>query len=117
MKNVMKSLAALTLVGTLQAAATEATTTQPDTDKIVKAEPSLREKNDRVYLNYLNLKKEKVVIKIYDNNNELVYSETINDEVIIGKVFDFSEVAKKDFRITIKTGKETYTKRATKLDS
>lgn len=70
--------------------------------------PIFRKKGERVFLNLLNLEKEVVKIKIIDSGDRVVFEETISDEMLIEKVFNFDSAFKDNYTVVIKNEKDTY---------
>ena len=57
----------------------------------VKLDPVFKRKGNKLLVNLLNLKEEKVILQVIDSEGRMVYSENINDKVIVEKAFDFSK--------------------------
>lgn len=72
------------------------------------AKPVFRNKNGKVFLNLLNLKNEVVKIKILDSDNRVVFQETIVDEIVIEKVFNFEDAFKDNYTVVVQNKKDTY---------
>ncbi len=64
--------------------------------------PVLVNKNGTVSFNMLNTSKAPVTVKVYSSNYTELYNETISGELIVGKIFDISNVeeGKCTFEIT-----------------
>lgn len=70
--------------------------------------PVFRKKDGRVFLNLLNLEKEVVKIKVFDSDGRIVFQETITDEMLIEKVFNFEDAFKDNYTVIVKNKKNTY---------
>lgn len=82
--------------------------------KIVIAErkenskPIFRKKEGRVFINLLNLTKEAVEIKVYDDENRIVFKETILETALVEKVINFEKAFKGIYTIKIKDESKSY---------
>lgn len=72
------------------------------------AKPVFRKKDGRVFLNLLNLEKEVIKIKVFDSDGRIVFQETITDEILIEKVFNFEDAFKDNYTVIVKNKKDTY---------
>ena len=77
-------------------------------NKSVKNKPIFKKTEDMVYINLLNLKKDKVEIKVYDDSERVVFSEVFNDEDIVEKAFNFEKAYKGSYIIKVKKNDEIY---------
>lgn len=75
-------------------------------DETVK--PYFRVTNEKLFVNFLNLDKSKVVIKVYDAEYRVVFSETVTEEMIIEKAFNFESAYKGSYRVVVSDTNETY---------
>jgi flagellar hook assembly protein FlgD len=71
--------------------------------------PNFRKTKERLFVNYLNLDKSKVSIKVYDEENRVVFSETVNDEMIVTKAFNFEGAYAGNYSIIVSNAKTSYT--------
>lgn len=82
--------------------------------KIVKREeeykPYFRKTNDRVYLNFLNLDKSDVAVKVYDADYRVIFSENYTDTLIVEKAFSFADAYKGSYLVVISDNDNTYSK-------
>jgi len=79
-----------------------------ETNEILK--PVFRKKGDKMYLNFLNLQKENVKIKVMNSSENIVFAETITDTVQIEKIFNFENSVKEDFTIVVEVKGNSYYK-------
>jgi len=77
-------------------------------EKIEKLKPVFRKADDKVSLNFLNLKKEDVEIKIFDNENRVVFQELVSNEMVVQRAFDFAATRNEIYTIVVKEGNDTY---------
>ncbi len=70
--------------------------------------PHFRLTKERLFINFLNLDKSKVVIKVYDAEYRVVFSETVKEEMIIEKAFNFEGAYKGNYRVVVSDTNETY---------
>jgi flagellar hook assembly protein FlgD len=72
-----------------------------------KVKPYFRKENKKVFMNFLNLDKSKVLIKVYDENR-LVFTETISEELIIEKAFNFEGAYGGNYVLIVEDNNEIY---------
>lgn len=74
-----------------------------------KVKPFFRKTEDKILMNFLNSEKSSVEIKLYDEDNRLVFSEIRNEEVIVEKAFDFSKAFPGVYTVIISDENNSYT--------
>lgn len=72
------------------------------------AKPHFRVTKEKLFVNYLNLDKSKVVIKVYDEEYRMVFSEIVMEEMIIEKAFNFKGAYKGNYSVVVSDTNETY---------
>ena len=72
------------------------------------AKPVFRTKDQVVYLNLLNLNKKDVVIKVYDNSNRTIFSQTMENDMIVEKAFNFANAVAGEYTVSVKDSNEVY---------
>jgi len=72
------------------------------------AKPVFRTLGDKVFLNLLNLEKKDVEIKVYDSQNRVVYKETLRDQMLVEKAFNFEKAYNDNYTLVIKDGSDIY---------
>jgi hypothetical protein len=75
-------------------------------DEITK--PFFRKNGDVLYINYLNQKLSPVVINVVDSANRVVFTQKLDKELVIGKVFNFTNAVKDDYTVSVSEGTNTY---------
>ncbi|WP_273567681.1 DUF3244 domain-containing protein [Maribacter halichondriae] len=70
--------------------------------------PFFRREDNKVFLNFLNLDKKDVTLEVTDNNNEIIFKETIKDEMIIEKAFSFEKAFANDYVISVRNNDNTF---------
>lgn len=78
-----------------------------EADEDVK--PFFRKTKNRVLMNYLNLEKSKLTIKIYDAESRTVFSQEVSDEMIVEKAFNFTDAFAGTYTVVVKSAGKTYT--------
>ncbi|WP_047244733.1 hypothetical protein [Maribacter thermophilus] len=78
-----------------------------DSSEAVK--PFFRKTEDRVFVNFLNLNKSKISLKVYDEDDRLVFSETVDDKVIVEKAFNFAGAYSGNYTVVVADNANTYT--------
>ncbi|MEQ9582571.1 MAG: hypothetical protein RIM68_10490, partial [Arenibacter sp.] len=75
-------------------------------DEITK--PFFRKNGDVLYINYLNQKLSPVVISVVDSANRVVFTQKLDKELVVGKVFNFTNAVKDDYTVSVSEGTNTY---------
>lgn len=74
------------------------------------AKPVFRTLEDKVFLNLLNLDKDKVEIKVFDSFNRIVFKQDIKDAMLVEKAFNFEKALADTYTIVVKNNNEVYYK-------
>ncbi len=74
----------------------------------VELDPVFVKKGDKLLLNLLNLSQEKVTLKVYDSENRLVFSESIDGELVIEKAFNFEKAYEDEYKVVVSDNAGTY---------
>jgi hypothetical protein len=77
-------------------------------NKLEKKKPVFSNKDGMVYLNLLNLSKEEVEIKVYDNDDRVVFTQVFENEELIEKAFNFKNAHVGQYRIMVKNLNDKY---------
>lgn len=79
-------------------------------EKIADANPYMRKQGEKVYLNYLNLNGNTVVVKVLDQEGRLLYIERFKDSPVVEKAFNFetAEAGTYKVEVEVKAGDRTY---------
>ncbi|TDS14486.1 putative secreted protein (Por secretion system target) [Maribacter caenipelagi] len=84
-----------------------------DNVKIVESDedikPFFRKADNMIYMNYLNLDKSDLSIKIYDTESRTVFTQEVADEMIVEKAFNFTDAFPGTYTVTVKSAGKTYT--------
>ncbi|PWL37306.1 hypothetical protein DKG77_16165 [Flagellimonas aquimarina] len=75
----------------------------------IELDPVFVKKGEKLFLNLLNLTQGKVVLKVYDSQNRLVYSESIDGEMVIEKAFNFERAFEDKYTLVVVDKLGTYT--------
>ncbi|WP_405383387.1 T9SS type A sorting domain-containing protein [Maribacter sp. LLG6340-A2] len=78
-----------------------------DADEDIK--PFFRKTNNMILMNYLNLDKSKMSIKIYDTEGRTVFAQEVTDELIVEKAFNFTDAFPGVYVVIVKSDGKTYT--------
>lgn len=70
--------------------------------------PVINTKDKKIYLSRLNLVKDPVKIKIYDENGVLLHTEKILNEMQMNRIYDFSDLKESTFNMVLSSGKRTF---------
>lgn len=71
-------------------------------------EPFFRKADGKLYINFFNQDLEKVQIKVLDSENRLLYKETLKDQLVVEKAFNFKNASKDNYKVVIMEGNATY---------
>ena len=74
--------------------------------------PVIRKKNGLVFVSQLTFN-EKVEIEIFNNSNNVLYSELVDTDTELRKIFDFSDLPANDYKVVIKTKNRRFINRIT----
>ncbi|ASV31329.1 hypothetical protein [Maribacter cobaltidurans] len=70
--------------------------------------PFFRKNENRVFMNFLNLDKSEITLKVYDQNYRLVFSETVTNELIVEKAFNFEGAYPGSYMVVVSDAENTY---------
>lgn len=70
--------------------------------------PYFRVAKEKLFVNFLNLDKSKVIIKVYDEEYRVVFSETVTEEMIIQKAFNFEGAFAGSYRVVVSDKNKSY---------
>lgn len=70
--------------------------------------PVIRKTGDKVTVNLFNADQEKVNIKILDGRDKIVFNQSIQGELTIGKAFNFEKAIKGNYTLIVSDGEDTY---------
>lgn len=79
-------------------------------EKIADVSPYIRKDGDKVYLNYLNLEGNTVVVKVLDQDGRVLYIERFKDTPVVEKAFNFESAKSGVYKVEveIETGDRKY---------
>jgi hypothetical protein len=72
------------------------------------SKPVFKKVGAKVLFNLLNLDQNDVVIKVIDSEDRIVYDETISNEMIVQKTFNFETAIPDGYIIVVKDGEEIF---------
>tara|TARA_R110000782_G_scaffold37605_6_gene88879 strand:- start:238 stop:822 length:585 start_codon:yes stop_codon:yes gene_type:complete len=78
-------------------------------DRAEDIKPFFRKTGNMIFLNYLNLDKAKLSIKIFDAESRTVFTQEVTDEMIIEKAFNFEDAFPGTYTVIVKSEGKTYT--------
>ncbi|MEH6514340.1 hypothetical protein [Maribacter arcticus] len=78
-----------------------------ESDEEIK--PFFRKTDNMIFMNYLNLDKSDLSIKIYDTESRTVFTQEVTDEMIVEKAFNFTDAFPGTYTVTVKSAGKTYT--------
>jgi hypothetical protein len=71
--------------------------------------PFFRKTDNMIFMNYLNLDKSDLSIKIFDAESRTVFTQEVTDEMIVEKAFNFTDAFPGTYTVTVKSAGKTYT--------
>ena len=74
----------------------------------VTLDPVFVRKGEKLMVNLLNLTEGTVLLKVYDSENRLVYSESIEGELVIEKAFNFEKAFEDEYTLVVVDKLGTY---------
>ena len=77
-------------------------------DRKEKVKPVFRRKGDLIFLNFLNLDSGDVKVWVTDSSDRVVFTEVIDGEMIIEKVFNFENAYEDHYTLMVKDKEATY---------
>lgn len=89
------------MAGTAEALAAPGTPVVRAEARSVYADPYIRKAGEKVYLNYLNLDGNMVVVKVIDEEGRLLFFERFKDAPVVEKAFNFEQAARGTYRVQV----------------
>lgn len=77
-------------------------------DRMEKNRPVFRQKGNKVFLNLLNLDRNKVEIKVLDSDNRVLYKQVVDNSLLVKKAFNFEKAFEDTYTIVVKDNKDSY---------
>lgn len=77
-------------------------------DPSEKDRPVFRQKGNMVFLNLLNLDRNKVEIKVLDSSDRLLYKQVVDDSLLVEKAFNFENAYTDRYTIIVKDNTDSY---------
>jgi hypothetical protein len=102
--------AVIVLAGTAEALASPGSPVVRIEARNAYADPYMRKAGEKVYLNYLNLEGNTVVVKVLDEEGRLLFFERFKDTPVVEKAFNFEQAASGTYRVQVlvSEGDRTY---------
>ena len=79
-------------------------------DKEEMSKPVFSERENVVYMNFLNSTGEEVKMKLVDQANRTIFRESLKDEFLVGKAFNFEKALEGTYTLMVKSSNGTYFK-------
>ncbi len=76
----------------------------------VNLDPVFVKKGQKIMMNLLNISKGKVLLKVYDSENRLIFDEAIDGDIVVEKAFNFEKAFKDKYTIVVVDKFGTYKK-------
>ena len=75
----------------------------------VNLDPVFVKKGQKIMMNLLNVSKGKVLLKVYDSEDRLVFDQAIDGDLVVEKAFNFEKAFKDEYTIVVVDKFGTYT--------
>ena len=112
MKTTWKHMSAALLIfaGTVEARAlTNDSGRNPGVVKEVKTNTTaVQARGEMVFVNLLNLHGEPVTVKVYDQENRLLYRKNFKETPVVEKAFNFKDAYEGTYRVVVKDREAVY---------
>lgn len=106
-KKVSTALMILAATASLQAAS-PALETNPGEKETKKSTPGLQVKGQKVFVNHLNLDGQSVTLKVYDQENRLLYLKEFDQTPVVEKAFNFENAYEGIYSVVLSDSNSTY---------
>ena len=77
----------------------------------VNLDPVFVKKGKKIMMNLLNVSQGKVLLKVYDSEERLVFDEAIDGDIVVEKSFNFEKAFKDEYTIVVVDKFGTYKKK------
>ena len=77
----------------------------------VNLDPVFVKKGQKIMMNLLNVSQGKVLLKVYDSEERLVFDEAIDGDIVVEKSFNFEKAFKDEYPIVVVDKFGTYKKK------
>jgi hypothetical protein len=67
----------------------------------LESDPTFKRKGDKVLVNLLNLTEGKVILKVVDSNERVVFKEEVEGALVVEKAFDFSKAYSDEYTVIV----------------
>ncbi|MEM7486881.1 MAG: hypothetical protein AAF348_16855 [Bacteroidota bacterium] len=74
----------------------------------IELDPVFIRKGDKILMNLLNITQGEVILKVYDSEDRLVYSESIEGELVVEKAFNFEKAFEDEYTVVVVDKMGTY---------
>lgn len=74
----------------------------------VKLDPVFIKRGEKMFMNLLNLSQGRVILKVYDSQDRLIYNESIEGEMVVEKAFNFEKAFEDEYTIVVVDKLGTY---------
>jgi hypothetical protein len=74
----------------------------------LESDPTFKRKGDKVLVNLLNLTEGKVILKVVDSNERVVFKEEVEGALVVEKAFDFSKAYSDEYTVIVVDKLGTY---------
>lgn len=102
--------ALMILAGTVQAGAatTDSGKNPADVKKVETNTPVVQARGKKVFVNLLNLNGTSVTVKVYDEENRLLYLKEMEESPVVEKAFNFEAAYEGTYNVVVTDGEATY---------
>jgi hypothetical protein len=114
----MKTIKSITAIALLFASALSFAHTSPSVLSIqnegisVNAKgahkPYFRKTATKLFMNFFNQEMGDVQIKVIDSENRVIFKETLSNQLVVEKAFNFSSAVEDSYKVIVKDANDTY---------
>jgi len=108
MKTIRNLVSVMAAMAITAVSAADVTPKTPVSNETHFADPYFSKKGDRVILTLLNVDLDDVRIKVVDYTGRILYTEVIEDEMVIEKAFNFENAYNGEYRVVVEQDGEKF---------
>jgi flagellar hook assembly protein FlgD len=112
MKNRLKKVSTILMIIAASVslnAASPISKKNPGEREIKSSTPTIQVKGQRVFVNHLNLDGETVILKVYDEENRLLYLKKFDKTPVVEKAFNFEKAYEGTYSVVLNDGETSFT--------
>lgn len=80
----------------------------PGEKEVKENTTAIQVKGEKVFVNHLNLDGETVTLKVYDEENRLLYRESFKETPVVEKAFNFEDAYEGTYSVVLSDGESSF---------